>query len=162
MLQCQYLGNDDSRSFTVAADAPGQSRMSSSRAERVIANVSQDVNASITCVASDTWRGKALFSFEIVCPVEWRILLRVSPTDIDDGIVVEAFDKNEREHGISSDNNPSNYPIFLLSKRKKLEIKATYSDDEMLNKKFTLSAWTAKVIGNRNLFHLFDYIPPPF
>eukprot|EP00057_Strongylocentrotus_purpuratus_P012589 XP_011667063.1 PREDICTED: uncharacterized protein LOC105439591 [Strongylocentrotus purpuratus] len=145
MLQCQYLGNDDSRSFTVAADAPGQSRMSSSRAERVFQNVSLDVNDSITCKASDTWRGIARFSFEIVCQVEFRIILRVSPMDIDNGIDVTVF-PDEEEIKISSNTRPSNYPIFLLSENNVLEIKAKYPNAVMQNKRFMLSARAAKVI----------------
>lgn len=78
--------------------------------------------------------------------------------DIGEGIVVEAFDKMNRNDDTSSQDKSSNYPIFLLSKTKKLKIEATYSADVMLNKKFTLSARTAKVISKRNLFHLFNYI----
>eukprot|EP00057_Strongylocentrotus_purpuratus_P026529 XP_011681003.1 PREDICTED: uncharacterized protein LOC105446199 [Strongylocentrotus purpuratus] len=137
MLHCGIDGTTD---FTVAADDDDDD-------EDALQNMSLDVNANITCGASDTWRGEEWFSFEIVCPVEWRILLRVSPMDINKGIIVKAFpDEEGEEHSISRRTRPPNYPILLLSKDNILEINATYSGNTMQNKMFKLSAWTVKVV----------------
>ncbi|XP_063968471.1 uncharacterized protein LOC135157291 isoform X1 [Lytechinus pictus] len=143
-LMCQYQGNDGMRGFLVNMAEDDQLDVYS---DEVAPRVQIDARANVSCGTQH----KGKFSFELVGQKEWQILLRLSPTDVSDDVIVEASNGHD-VHSISRENHQSGYPMYLLSETN-LKIFSDFKSRGDSNRGFMLNVRAVKVVEQHYLQH---------